>query len=95
MTDLTNLAVTTFDDAHAELTANDRTLDAMADDLLKRMALFMGECVQEENFCGIAIDAKRDSNGKILQLRFTPCDDVSGVPVRRFERDDLPKVVVK
>lgn len=77
----------TLDDAKGSLTGGDKTLDELADMLLSRMAGFMGECVQSDAFCAVAIDVKRDQSGKLLQMRFTPCDEVNGDPVRRYERD--------
>ena len=76
--------MTTLDDAKAELTANDNSLDAMADLVLKRVARFFGECAGDESFCAISVDEKRDANGKLLYLLMTPCDDVAGVPARRW-----------
>lgn len=74
-------------EAKAELTAEDKTLDEAADALLLRVAKFFGECVADEKFCAIGVDEKRDQNGKLLYLRLVPCDDISGVPARRFPKD--------
>jgi hypothetical protein len=77
----------TLEDAKQALTNDDRTLDEAADAILLRVARFFGECVAEESFCALGVDEKRDANGKLLYLRLVPCDDIAGVPARRFPRD--------
>ena len=91
---LQDIATTTLDDAKAELTADDKSLDAMADLVLNRVARFFGECVNDDGFCALSVDEKRDQNGKLLYLMMVPCDDVAGTPARRWDRE-LPKVVVQ
>ena len=68
------------------LTGDDLTLDGVADLVLKRIAQFLGECASEEAFCAMAVDEKRDLNGKLLSLTLVACDDVAGDPVRRVAR---------
>lgn len=91
---LQDIACTTLDDAKAELTANDASLDAMADLVLQRVAKFFGECAGDDSFCAISVDEKRDQNGKLQYLMMVPCDDAAGTPVRRYERE-MKKVVVQ
>lgn len=74
-------------DAHTELTAGDKTLDAAADALLIRVAKFFGECVASPEFCALGVDEKRDQSGKLLYLKLVPCDDKGGIPERRVARD--------
>lgn len=82
-----------IEEAKAELTANDVTLDAMADLILARVAKFFGECVGDESFCAIAVDESRGPNGKLLSITLVPCDEVDGTPVRRVNRE-IPKTLV-
>lgn len=82
--DMSALATTTLGDAKEQLAGDDATLDQMADDLLKRMAQFIGECTQEESFCGVAINCKRDPKGKLLYMQFVPVDEIGGTPARRW-----------
>ena len=83
-----------LEEAKQTITEGDKTLDALADALLQRVAQFMGECVQADSFCGVATEVKRDQNGSIQCLMLIPCDDVNGDPVRRYE-SELPRVVVQ
>lgn len=82
-----------IEEAKAELTANDVTLDAMADLILARVAKFFGECVGDESFCAIAVDESRGPNGKLQSITLVPCDEVDGSPVRRVNRE-IPKTLV-
>ena len=82
-----------IEEAKAELTANDVTLDAMADLILARVAKFFGECVGDESFCAIAVDESRGPNGKLHSITLVPCDEVDGTPVRRVNRE-IPKTLV-
>lgn len=82
-----------MEEAKAELTANDATLDGMADLILARVGRFFGECVGDESFCAIAVDENRGPNGKLLSLTLVPCDDVDGTPARRVNRE-IPKTLV-
>ena len=77
----------TINEARESLTGQDKSLDAMADLILQRVARFFGECVQDESFCALGVDEKRDINGKLLYLRLVPCDDVGGTPARRIAKD--------
>ena len=76
-----------MNEARAELTADDKTLDQAADALLVRVAKFFGECVADESFCALGVDEQRDANGKLLWLRLVPCDEIDGIPVRRVPKD--------
>ena len=82
-----------IEEAKAELTANDVTLDQMADLILTRVAKFFGECVAAESFCAIAVDESRGPDGKLQSITLVPCDEVNGTPVRRVNRE-IPKTLV-
>lgn len=82
-----------LEEAKAELTAHDASLDGMADLILARVGRFFGECVGDESFCAIAVDENRAPNGKLLSLTLVPCDDVNGTPARRVNRE-IPKTLV-
>ncbi len=62
------------------------SLDEAADALLERVAVFFGECVGGDTFCGLAIDEKRDENGVLQALQLVACDLVNGDPVRRIAK---------
>jgi hypothetical protein len=64
----------------------DQTLDEMADNLIKRVGMFVGECVGGDTFCGFSIEEIRGENGLVHELRLVACDLVSGEPVRRAAR---------
>lgn len=82
-----------LNEAKAELTANDASLDQMADLILARVGRFFGECVGAESFCAIAVDENRGPDGRLLSLTLVPCDDVDGTPARRVNRE-IPKTLV-
>lgn len=64
----------------------DNTLDEAADELIKRIGQFFGECVGGDTFCGLAIDETRDENGLLLSLRLVACDLINDEPARRVAR---------
>lgn len=73
-------------DAAGDVGDNASSLDECADNLLKRVAAFFGECVGGNTFCGLSIDETRDENGLLQSLRLVPCDLKDGEPVRRVAR---------
>lgn len=80
---LENVVTETLSESAA---VQDESLAALAEGVIKRVAKFFAETMDDPGFCGIAVDQNVLDDGRIASLTLIPVDDVGGTPTRRVAR---------
>jgi hypothetical protein len=75
-----------LDEALAQIPGEQTSFDVVVMDLMSQVGGFFGEASGHPDFCGMAVDVKRDRDHHVLSMTIVPCDTVGGSPARRVGR---------